>query len=346
MMLSKKITGIAIGLITATSICVAAAVGSSPFNNVFATTRGNGNLVCGDYETNLDWNISRSEIVDLVVDKVADNYATLSTNDADLIATSSIISSIVVTKAQYYKQESGKTETNSLKFGTSSVKGSIKFVLTKDIDAIGFYADAYENTSDKNGKTLNVNGITTKTLGASYVYDLNNTNQRFFVEFAEATNEITIEASAFSSNRFHLYSIGFYSKNNFPDHNNSGGGGESDEPNSVTFNPTTQLTATSNGITWTNSSNYGTTVVTELRIYKGQTLTFTSSVVTMTSIILTCTANGTTKQGPGCFGEGAPSGYTFESNGPTGTWTGSATSLIFTATDNQVRITQIVVTYE
>ena len=43
MMLSKKITGIAIGLITATSICVAAAAGGGPFNHVFATVRGTNN---------------------------------------------------------------------------------------------------------------------------------------------------------------------------------------------------------------------------------------------------------------------------------------------------------------
>ena len=57
---------------------------------------------------------------------------------------------------------------------------------------------------------------------------------------------------------------------------------------------------------------------------------------------MTCTANGTTKYGPGCFGDGAPSGYSYE--GMIGTWTGSATSVEFTATDNQVRMTQVAVT--
>ena len=101
-------------------------------------------------------------------------------------------------------------------------------------------------------------------------------------------------------------------------------------------------------ISYTNSSDYGTTVVTELRIYKGKTLTFTVPAgKTLTKVVLTCTANGTAKQGPGCFGTGAPEGYTFEAEGPTGTWTGSATeSLSFTATDNQVRITAIEVTYK
>lgn len=99
-------------------------------------------------------------------------------------------------------------------------------------------------------------------------------------------------------------------------------------------------------ISFTNSSDYGTTAVTELRVYKGKTLTISAEgSATITSIEFTCTANGTTKQGPGCWGAGAPNGYTFDSNGKTGSWTGSASSVAFTATDNQVRIAELTVTY-
>ena len=98
-------------------------------------------------------------------------------------------------------------------------------------------------------------------------------------------------------------------------------------------------------ISYTNSSNYGSTTVTELRVYKGQTLTVTAAGGhVMKSIKMTCTAEGTEKQGPGCWGAGAPEGYTFE--GKVGTWTGSASSVAFTATDNQVRIIELVVIYE
>ena len=79
----------------------------------------------------------------------------------------------------------------------------------------------------------------------------------------------------------------------------------------------------------------------QLRVYKGETLTI-SSDSTITSIVFTCTANGTTKYGPGCFA--AQEGYTYETSGKTGTWTGSAKSVTFTASSNQVRATQIVVT--
>ena len=98
-------------------------------------------------------------------------------------------------------------------------------------------------------------------------------------------------------------------------------------------------------VSYTNSSDYGTTTVTELRIYKGKE--FVVSVeegYNITSIKMTCTASGANKQGPGCWGAGAPEGYSYE--GTIGTWTGSAPSVSFTATDNQVRIIELVVTYE
>lgn len=80
----------------------------------------------------------------------------------------------------------------------------------------------------------------------------------------------------------------------------------------------------------------------QFRIYKGNTLTVSSSVGNITKIVFTCTANGTTKQGPGCFA--AQDGYTFETNGKTGTWVGDAASVNFTAESNQVRATTIEVT--
>ena len=100
-------------------------------------------------------------------------------------------------------------------------------------------------------------------------------------------------------------------------------------------------------ISYTNSSDYGTAVPTELRVYKGKEFVVSASGdYKITSIKITCTKNGTNKEGPGCWGAGAPEGYTFQSDGPVGTWSGSASSVSFTATDNQVRIIELVVTYE
>ena len=77
----------------------------------------------------------------------------------------------------------------------------------------------------------------------------------------------------------------------------------------------------------------------QIRIYKGQTLTI-SSTDNITKIEFTCTASGTDKYGPGCFA--AQDGYTYENK--TGVWSGNAKEIKFTASTNQVRATEIVVT--
>lgn len=76
------------------------------------------------------------------------------------------------------------------------------------------------------------------------------------------------------------------------------------------------------------------------RIYKNQTLTITSTVGNIAKIEFTCTANDDTKYGPGCFA--VEGNYSY--SGAVGTWTGDATEVVFTASTNQVRATQIVVT--
>ena len=92
----------------------------------------------------------------------------------------------------------------------------------------------------------------------------------------------------------------------------------------------------------TVSVTASTVTSTQMRIFKGQTLTISTSSGTITNISLTCTASGTKKYGPGCFGDGAPSGYSYD--GSTGTWSGNVASVVFTAEDNQVRATAIEVT--
>ena len=77
------------------------------------------------------------------------------------------------------------------------------------------------------------------------------------------------------------------------------------------------------------------------RVYKGQTLTLTSTVGNIVKVEFTCTANDDAQYGPGCFAADGGS-YTF--SGPVGTWTGSDSEVVFTATTNQVRATQVVVT--
>lgn len=80
----------------------------------------------------------------------------------------------------------------------------------------------------------------------------------------------------------------------------------------------------------------------QYRFAKGSVTTISSTIGNITSIEFTCSATGTNKYGPGCFA--AQAGYSYE--GSVGTWTGSATSVDFTAESNQVRATKIVVTVD
>ena len=107
-------------------------------------------------------------------------------------------------------------------------------------------------------------------------------------------------------------------------------------------NNATSYTITKDGVTITVSSGILGTYNNEAhyRIYKNQTLTVTSTVGNVKKVSFTCTANDDTKYGPGCF-TWSTGDYTY--SGPTGTWTGDAAEVVFTASSNQVRASQIVV---
>ena len=108
-------------------------------------------------------------------------------------------------------------------------------------------------------------------------------------------------------------------------------------------NNATSYTITKDGVTVTVSSGILGEYNGEkhYRIYKNQTLTVTSTVGNVKSIEFTCTANDDAKYGPGCF-TWSTGDYTY--SGPTGTRTGDASEVVFTASTNQVRAIQIVVT--
>lgn len=77
------------------------------------------------------------------------------------------------------------------------------------------------------------------------------------------------------------------------------------------------------------------------RIYKDATLTVSSIVGAITNIEFTCAASGTTKYGPGCMTADCGT-YTYADK--VGTWTGSSSTIKFTASTAQVRAHKIVVT--
>jgi hypothetical protein len=82
----------------------------------------------------------------------------------------------------------------------------------------------------------------------------------------------------------------------------------------------------------------------QYRVYKNAEFTVSSTVGNITKIEVTCTANGTAKQGPGCLENPTTGSYTFEASGKNGTWTGNATSVTFSTPSNQCRMTKVVVT--
>ena len=79
------------------------------------------------------------------------------------------------------------------------------------------------------------------------------------------------------------------------------------------------------------------------RIYKDYAMTISSTVGNITNIEFTCTANNTTKYGPGCFAVDCGE-YTYQDK--IGTWVGNAEQIVFTASTAQVRATKVVITYE
>lgn len=111
-------------------------------------------------------------------------------------------------------------------------------------------------------------------------------------------------------------------------------------------NATTTQTAyevTKNGVTMeVSSGRLGTyNDETHYRIYKSQTLTLTSTVGNIVKVEFTTTASDDAEWGPAGW---TVTDGSYNYSGNIGTWTGDADSVIFTATQFQVRATQIVVT--
>lgn len=212
---TRKGHAVRIGAVAATVLVSCAAMvamtlnggSSAPFAEGVKAAPAGATIHCASgYSTNLDWNISHEEVVSYV--PASKNYENFSI--ADPSAISPIVESIATSNGQFYRQEDGKVGYSSWKFGTGSKAGSITITLTEEVDAVGLYAVAYANSKDV-GKYLTVNGVDTSAgLLAAESYDGDSDGQRFFVELDEPSSEVTISAKNASSNRFYLYSIGFY----------------------------------------------------------------------------------------------------------------------------------------
>lgn len=104
-------------------------------------------------------------------------------------------------------------------------------------------------------------------------------------------------------------------------------------------NVTTADKVSKDGVTI--ESTYGAFAAAQYRLGAGSTNTVTTTTGKITKIVLTCTANGTAKYGPGNL---AASIGEYTADGKIGTWTGEASSVVLNNTSAQVRATTIEVT--
>ena len=111
-------------------------------------------------------------------------------------------------------------------------------------------------------------------------------------------------------------------------------------PGDFTATTTADFSTTKDGITVSVTAS--TVTADQIRVFKGKTITISSSVGNITKAVFTCTAEGTDKYGPGCFEDATAGSYSYDGN--TGTWIGDAAEFALTAKTNQVRVTSIVVT--
>lgn len=117
------------------------------------------------------------------------------------------------------------------------------------------------------------------------------------------------------------------------------------------------LAANKNGkmddvISYTNDSDYGDNVVTELRVYKGKNLTITAAAgYTITKVEFTCTADCGSKKGfyttsPVTVDSGATATSTGSGNVGTISISGTTSSVTYNAKENQMRVTAMKVVYK
>ena len=105
-------------------------------------------------------------------------------------------------------------------------------------------------------------------------------------------------------------------------------------------------------ISYTNDSDYGETVVTELRVYKGKNLTITAAAgYTITKVEFTCGASCGSKKGfyttsPVTVDSGATATSTGSGNVGTISISGTTSSVTYNAKENQMRVTAMKVVYK
>ena len=196
--------------------------------------------------------------------------------------------------------------------------------LTTEFIGIGSTSNdkSFASLGLKNGDKITIRGFRSsyngkiEVMGAYFVKWISSGNE---TPNPDGNNEITIPEGAIVFDA---------------DADQGNAGTDSSNPASYTITKDGVTLTVSSGIlgTFNNEKHY--------RIFKNQTLTVTSTVGNVKKVSFTCTANDDAKYGPGCFTV-TDGDYTYSS--ANGTWTGDAAEVVFTASSNQVRATQIAV---
>ena len=252
------------------------------------------------------------------------------------------------TNANYLKNKNSSMSDSAIKIGGSSAgkySGSVKSTLNNGMTAskaivysTGWYGDTGDIKLGVNGSYQTIANTSDSYVFSPYTFDFTETDTITFSNDPEASGKRRLVISKIV---LRLYG----------EQSGSGGGGDTpiDPPTPITESVTllpdnsASVAADNIGVTKDGVSlviSNGIINSSQFRVYKGKTLTISSASL-IKSIVFTCTASGTAQYGPGCFV--TDSGYTY--SGTAGTWEGESTSVTFTASTNQVRITQVVVNF-
>ena len=183
MRLSKKITGIAMGLIAASSFCVVAVAGQNFFNNTFALTRGTNSYTC----SSIHFGMNDADL------KGTANLASGSIQPEtynDSIGTCSgvtVTKYVVETQAVYYVENQG------IRLSSGSKNSTLKLTLDHNVIGCDIYAVGWKNDTSKlkvnDGSDLSIEEGLTQTSGTEVV-----TYKKYHYDFSE-TNVLTLAAT-------------------------------------------------------------------------------------------------------------------------------------------------------
>lgn len=213
-------------------------------------------------------------------------------------------SGAIATKVAESLAISGATTSYSVN-DTYSFNGVVKLV----------YSDTSEETLSASDYTMDDSAVDMSKAGTYTIYFTYKTNTSI-----KGSYDITVTGGGSTPTT----TTATFSYTDFTDQGTQGSGGS--------------ISATQSAITVASDKGYGTNA--HVRVYSGGKITISSTAGNITKVEVTCTASGTSNNGPSKL---SATGYSY--SGTVGTWAGTAAKTVELSATAQVRFTQIVVTY-